>query len=639
MSLTGNQSGRLYIVNYSHPYCTDCGVGTKDQPFRSIGAAVTLARPGDTVLVHGGVYREMISPSISGEADKPITIRAQEGETVTVKGSEVFSGLWEKQGDVWHGVFDPAVFGDFNPYAQKFTDGSDDPKFSRGQVILDGMPMSEVAAETELQRRAGTWMPTEGGAGLMIHFLPNVTDPSRHLVEYSVRNAVFRPQSRGLGYITIEGFVLEHAANQGLTSFWDYEHEAQLGLVSTRSGHHFVIRGNTIRLAKSIGIDVGSEGRVPHHYGGSGFSDGMPHPGAVGWHLIEGNIIAENGQGGLAGMGHIGTVIRRNVFERNNTLGGVSFEEAAIKTHWYFDGVIEENLFRDNYCDGIWLDNVYQNVRITRNVILSCHGAGIFCEMGPGPCLIDHNVIGLSLPGNTTIAGNGIYAHDAGNVTISNNLLIQNSRYGLHAKISARRSVFRYPKGMTSLHTKPEALVPCDCSGFNVVGNLFSENGKGEINLPYPGPMSAGNISNYNIFCTNGDLPVIPNFSINTTSGVEPEMLRQAVEPAEDELLAPNPDYAVTMKKWQKIMGLDSDSGTGRLGNRYFQVVQNGQGMWLKFKLEGDPLPQGIPAVDRLDRDLSGEPVPASERVPGPFQQARMPGSYRFQLWPFMEQA
>jgi hypothetical protein len=184
---------------------------------------------------------------------------------------------------------------------------------------------------------------------------------------------------------------------------------------------------------------------------------------------------------------------------------------------------------------------------------------------------------------------------------------------------------------MTSFHTQPERLVPCDCSNFNVIGNIFSENYKGEINLPYPGPMSAGNRSDFNLFCTNGDIPI---FVINGTSGVEPEALRQAVAPAEDELLTTRPDYYVSIKRWREIMGIDSNSVQNKLGNGYFQVVQNGQGLWAKFALEGERLPEGIPAVEGLDRDIAGTPIPVINRAPGPFQQAKTPGLYRFHLWP-----
>src|SRR5687768_4522227 len=36
----------------------DANAGTTERPLKSIGKALTLAHAGDTVLIHGGTYRE-----------------------------------------------------------------------------------------------------------------------------------------------------------------------------------------------------------------------------------------------------------------------------------------------------------------------------------------------------------------------------------------------------------------------------------------------------------------------------------------------------------------------------------------------------------------------------------------------------
>lgn len=53
-------------------------------PFRSIERAVSLAGPGDEVLVGGGNYVESVSVGNSGTAGAPIVIAAREGEEVTM---------------------------------------------------------------------------------------------------------------------------------------------------------------------------------------------------------------------------------------------------------------------------------------------------------------------------------------------------------------------------------------------------------------------------------------------------------------------------------------------------------------------------------------------------------------------------
>src|SRR5215207_3249806 len=73
----------------------DTADGSQDSPFRTISRAAAIAQPGDTVLVHGGEYREWVAPRRGGLSDRRrITYEAAAGEHVVIKGSEVVTG-WE----------------------------------------------------------------------------------------------------------------------------------------------------------------------------------------------------------------------------------------------------------------------------------------------------------------------------------------------------------------------------------------------------------------------------------------------------------------------------------------------------------------------------------------------------------------
>ena len=45
------------------------GNGSREMPFRRIGEAAKIARPGDEVIVAPGVYREYVDPRFAGEED------------------------------------------------------------------------------------------------------------------------------------------------------------------------------------------------------------------------------------------------------------------------------------------------------------------------------------------------------------------------------------------------------------------------------------------------------------------------------------------------------------------------------------------------------------------------------------------
>ena len=90
---------RTWVVAGAHAQAEDSGPGTEERPFRSITPATRAAQPGDTILVHPGVYRQRVVPAREGEKDKPIVyLSAQRGKAV-IKGSDVFAGKWERVED------------------------------------------------------------------------------------------------------------------------------------------------------------------------------------------------------------------------------------------------------------------------------------------------------------------------------------------------------------------------------------------------------------------------------------------------------------------------------------------------------------------------------------------------------------
>ena len=57
-----------------------------NKPFRTLAKANSVVKPGDTVLVRGGVYNEQIKPAVSGQPNKKITYRGFSGELPEVRG-------------------------------------------------------------------------------------------------------------------------------------------------------------------------------------------------------------------------------------------------------------------------------------------------------------------------------------------------------------------------------------------------------------------------------------------------------------------------------------------------------------------------------------------------------------------------
>ncbi len=78
----------------------DANPGTRDAPLRTIKRASEMVRPGDTVVIHEGVYHEQITGGMSGTEDQPIVYEGVDRDKVILRGSVRVTD-WIKQGSVW----------------------------------------------------------------------------------------------------------------------------------------------------------------------------------------------------------------------------------------------------------------------------------------------------------------------------------------------------------------------------------------------------------------------------------------------------------------------------------------------------------------------------------------------------------
>ncbi len=637
---------RTWVVDRNHPKADDAAPGSEGRPFRTIGPAAEKARPGDTVLVRAGIYRERVAPARGGEAGKPITYAAAPNERVVLKGSDVYAGEWEPVAG-HAGVFVARLdrpgapdFGDHNPFAIMLKRKGDAKGARRhiltlGQVFVGGRRLRECYCDERniVLATPGTWMSEGGGNRVLVHFPDADRVPGSAAapeVEIAVRGRIFAPHDRGLGHITVRGFEMEHCANQFPSGFWASD-SPQAGALGCRGGHHWVIENNTIRWAKSLGLDCGSEGDQDIE------GRGQAEPTRVGHHLVRRNVISDNGCGGIAGYRALRTRFIGNVLERNNYLGHTAPECAGIKTHFLIGGHIEGNLFRDNETFGLWLDNVYAHTRVTRNVFLGNRDAGLFIEMGGGPVLVDNNVIALTR-GNATSwhNGSGVYAHDAGGITLAHNLIVFNANWGVLMRQATNRSYSVYPDDIQTWETEPTDRKPCLPENIALVNNLFLDNHRGAVSLPLPGPNASGNSSDGNVFSSGGLalVPFVPNAARGTKPEDAVERLREAWEKAgvpEAERVRP-PMYQngplLGLEDWQRL-GFDLHSTAPAL--RELNVIPHEFEVTLRtrdwpWEVECQP-------VADVDRDFFGRPVPAKAPLPGPFQSIEAGGN-RFVLWP-----
>lgn len=416
------------------------GDGTQGKPFKRISSAASLAQPGDTVLVAGGLYRERVAPANSGQENKPITYMAAPGEDVVITASEVLKWTASKDdGGSFVAQLDDSLFDTidgtpkgklYNPFLDPMQSGVGCNALTTGQVHIDGKFLAEIGL-ADLHKCAsnpykpnGCFSAAADGKTLHARWPKEYKGSMPSSVEVTVRSRVFAPHKRGLQYIVVQGFTIEHAANQWIANFWFPEnyHYAQSGALGTRSGYRWTIRNNTIRKAKTIGFDWGIEGGYAGHpvdNEGTNQSD----PAVHGEHTVVHNIFEHNAASGVQGYGASGT-FAYNIIQDNGGLGCGGAENAAFKSHGY-KGTFEGNVFRRNNVGlALWFDESSGPTRFTRNVVLvdqNHDSEAIFIEIGTGPVLVDNNIFVGPGAGSST----GIVAQDASNVVVTHNLVMK----------------------------------------------------------------------------------------------------------------------------------------------------------------------------------------------------------------------
>lgn len=397
----------------------DQGAGTVDKPLRHIATAAGIAQPGDTVVVHEGLYRESIHPPRGGLSDRQrITYQAAEGEAVEIRGSEVITGWVRVQSTVWRSSVPNRCFGDFNPYSDLIRgDWFKDcgrPHHS-GAVYLDGHWLIESPSREALS--PGQWYAEVGPGETTFWVDFGSVDPNLATIEINVRQSIFYPLQTGCNYITVRGFTLRHAATN-----WSPPTAEQVALIGTHWSQGWIIEDNTISHSRCAGLSLGKHGDAHDNTSADsaiGYLATVKRAQSRGWHrenigshIVRNNHISHCEQAGIVGsLGAIFSEITGNHIHHIHVQRLFDGEEqAGIKLHAPIDTRIENN--RIHHCfRGLWMDWMMQGTRIRRNLCYANAEEDLFAEVNHGPFTVDHNIF-LSKVSIKNWSQGGAYVHN-----------------------------------------------------------------------------------------------------------------------------------------------------------------------------------------------------------------------------------
>ena len=428
----------------------DTNPGTEHAPFLTIQRAADIAAPGDSVLVHGGEYREWVRPQAGGTSDTcRITYEAAEGEHVIIKGSERVNWWEQETGSVWKAVIPNSFFGTENPFAETLSGdwfvAPMNPYAHLGEVYLNGQAfyesltlegvyhptVQEVSSyetwffrpERNLkpEQTIYRWHAQVDETHTVIYANFHGADPNKELVEINVRSACFYPEKTNLDYITVRGFEMAHAASP-----WTPPTAVQPGLMGCHWSKGWIIENNHIHHAKCSGLSLGKEIST----GNNAFTRTGKTPGyqnqmetvfrgrAAGWckenigsHIVRNNVIHDCGQNAI--VGHMGCAFCEiygneiyNIAMKHEFYG---HEIAGIKFHGAVDTQIHHNYI--HHCSlGVWLDWQAQGTRVSGNVFTDNY-RDLMIEVTHGPHLVDNNIFGSDFS-LVNAAQGGAYIHN-----------------------------------------------------------------------------------------------------------------------------------------------------------------------------------------------------------------------------------
>lgn len=419
------------------PHGDDVARGTRSAPLRSIQRAADIAQPGDVITVHQGVYRERVNPPRGGTSDRNrIVYRAAPGERVEIKGSEVVTNWTEVQPGVWKAAIPNALFRGFNPFADRIRGDWFNPKgreHHTGAVYLNGEWLAEAARmEDVLAAPAASvtplWFATVDKESTTVWAQFGRANPNTQQVEVNARRAVFYPDQPGRNYITVRGFVLQHAATP-----WAPPTAEQVGLIGTHWSQGWIIEDNVVSHSTCSGISLGKHGDAFDNTSADtaeGYVKTIEraHAHAIPWtrenighHIVRNNVISHCEQAGIVGSlgAAFSTVTGNEIHDIHVRRLFTGAEMAGIKFHGAIDTVIRSNHIHHT-CLGLWLDWMAQGTRVSANLFHDNAGQDLFVEVNHGPFVVDNNLF-LSGTSQLDMSEGGAYVHNlfAGKINCS----------------------------------------------------------------------------------------------------------------------------------------------------------------------------------------------------------------------------
>ena len=373
------------MANAATWHVAQAGGGETASP--TIQAAVAKAQPGDTVIIHAGVYREAVQVKVNGTKEAPIVIAGAPNEEVVITGADGLpADKWEKLPDR-QGVWRYAPWTYRGCGWNRFMAHPGDEKHKligrTEQVILDGKLLRQVLQAEELTPGAFCADPLQSKALYLC--LPEGDAPSKHTIEASLRPVLMNITGSN---IVVRRLVFHHACNPAQTGALNIE------------GDGNVVEDCLVEWTNGCGAGLGGERNIARRLV-SRFNGQMGMGGHGADNLMEECRLVGNNVKGYSKMWEAGGIkvslsrrfrIARCIAEKNDGCG-----------FWFDidnrDEIVEGCYSAENNGAGIFIEisetATVRNNLCVRNGLKEERGAwnSVGISLGESmSCVVEHNV-------------------------------------------------------------------------------------------------------------------------------------------------------------------------------------------------------------------------------------------------------
>lgn len=378
-----------YEVAQRDSQASDDGPGSFEKPWKTLAKAAAQVKPGDKVIIAGGVYRESVVVKASGTARRPIRFEAAPGAEVVLTGADQLHG-WRAVEGKKH-VYSIAWPYRFIGWSKNMTHPDDEYHRLIGrceQVAIDGYLLRQVLEPGQVA--PGSFFVDVSNQVLQAWDFGN-RDLNQVFAEGSTRQEILRVEG---DFVEVCGLHFRFAANM-----------AQHGAV-VLSGRHDLLEDCVIEDMNASGATFAGEQLT-----------------------VRRCVFRDNGQIGFGANGAHGMLFTECVVENNNTKGfSRGWEAGGDKLVLCRDAVLERSRFVRNRGSGIWFDIGNEHCTVRNCLIADNEDGGLFDEISFGLQAHDNVIVGNGFASTAGAWGAqaGITLSSSPESVIERNLIVGN---------------------------------------------------------------------------------------------------------------------------------------------------------------------------------------------------------------------